>query len=44
MSQCEVWHPCKLIYKLMTTEARYDKEILVASHLERIERDRIAAA
>ena len=34
----------KLIYKLMTTDARYDKEILVASHLERIERDRIAAA
>ena len=34
----------KLIYKLMTTEARYDKEILVASHLERIERDRIVAA
>jgi len=34
----------KVIYKLMTTEARYDKEILVASHLERIERDRIAAA
>jgi len=36
------WH--KLIYKLMTTEVRYDKEILVASHLERIERDRIVAA
>ena len=34
----------KVIYKLMTTDARYDKEILVASHLERIERDRIAAA
>ena len=34
----------KLIYKLMTTEARYDKEVLVASHLERIERDRIVAA
>ena len=34
----------KLIYKLMTTDARYDKEILVASHLERIERDRVAAA
>ena len=34
----------KLIYKLMTTDARYDKEILVTSHLKRIERDRIAAA
>jgi hypothetical protein len=34
----------KVIYKLMTTDARYDKEILVASHLERIERDRTAAA
>jgi transposase len=34
----------KLIYKLLTTDTRYDKEILVASHLERIERDRIAAA
>ena len=34
----------KVIYKLMTTDARYDKEVLIASHLERIERDRIAAA
>jgi transposase len=34
----------KVIYKLMTTDARYDKEILVASHLERIEQNRIAAA
>lgn len=34
----------KLIYKLMTTDARYEKEILVASHLERIERDRVAVA
>ena len=34
----------KLIYKLMTTDARYDKEILVASHLDRLEQDRIAAA
>jgi transposase len=34
----------KVIYKLMTTDARYDKEILVASHLDRIERDRVAAA
>jgi transposase len=34
----------KVIYKLMTTDARYDKEILVASHLQRIERDRVAAA
>ena len=34
----------KLIYKLMTTDARYDKEILVASHLDRLEQDRVAAA
>jgi len=34
----------KLIYKLMTTDARYDKEILVASHLDRIEQSRVAAA
>jgi transposase len=34
----------KLIYKLMTTDARYDKEILVASHLDRLEQERIAAA
>ena len=34
----------KLIYKLMTTDARYDKEILIATHLARLEQDRIAAA
>lgn len=34
----------KLIYKLMTTDARYDKEILVASHLDRLEQVRVAAA
>jgi transposase len=34
----------KLVYKLITTEARYDKEILIASHLARLEQDRIAAA
>ena len=34
----------KLIYKLMTTEARYDKEVLIASHLDRIEQERAAAA
>lgn len=33
----------KVIYKLMTTNARYDKEILVTSHLERLERDLTAA-
>ena len=34
----------KLIHKLMTTDARYDKEILIARHLERIEQTRAAAA
>ena len=34
----------KLIYKLMTTNARYDKEVLFAAHLARLEQDRIAAA
>jgi len=34
----------KLIYKLMTTDARYDSEILFASHLERLEETRRAAA
>ncbi len=34
----------KLVYKLITTDARYDKEILIASHLARLEQDRIAAA
>lgn len=34
----------KLIYKLITTTARYDKEVLIASHLARLERNRIVAA
>lgn len=34
----------KLVHKLMTTEARYDKETLIARHLERIEQSRTAAA
>jgi len=34
----------KLIYKLMTTAARYDTDTLVASHLDRIERNRVEAA
>jgi transposase len=34
----------KLIYKLMTTEARYDKEILIATHLARLEQERAVAA
>ncbi len=34
----------KLIHKLMTTDARYDKETLIARHLERIEQTRAAAA
>ena len=34
----------KLIYKLMTTEASYDKEVLIAAHLARIEQERMAAA
>lgn len=28
---------CKVIYKLLTTDVRYDKEILIRSHLERRE-------
>jgi len=34
----------KLIYKLMTTDARYDKEILISTHLARLEQERKAAA
>jgi hypothetical protein len=34
----------KVIYKLMTTDARYDIEILIARHLERLEKERQAAA
>lgn len=34
----------KLIFKLMTTEAGYDKEILIAAHLARLERQRMEAA
>ena len=34
----------KLVYKLMTTETRYDKEILIATHLARLEQARQAAA
>jgi transposase len=34
----------KLVYKLLTTDARYDKEVLIASHLARLEEQRIAAA
>ena len=34
----------RVVYKLMTTDARYDKEVLIASHLERIEKQREVAA
>ncbi len=34
----------KVIFKLMTTDARYDKETLIARHLERLEEGRKAAA
>ena len=34
----------KLIFKLMTTNARYDKEVLFAAHLARLDQDRVAAA
>ena len=34
----------RLIYKLMTTEAVYDSEILVARHLERLDENQSAAA
>jgi len=34
----------KLVFKLMTTDARYDKEVLIATHLKRLEQDQMAAA
>ena len=34
----------KVVHKLITTDARYDKEILIATHLARIEQAREAAA
>jgi len=34
----------KLIHKLMTTDARYDKEILISTHLARLERNQTVAA
>ena len=34
----------KLVYKLMTTKASYDKEVLIAAHLARIEQEGTAAA
>lgn len=34
----------KLVYKLITTHARYDKEVLIAAHLARLEQDRAAVA
>ncbi len=34
----------KVIFKLMTTDARYDKEVLIASHLARLEEARGMAA
>jgi hypothetical protein len=34
----------KVVFKLLTTDARYDKEKLIASHLERLEAERDAAA
>jgi transposase len=34
----------KVIFKLMTTDARYDKETLIARHLERLEEARRAVA
>jgi len=34
----------KVIFKLLTTDARYDKEILIGSHLDRLEEGRGAAA
>jgi transposase len=34
----------KLIHKLMTTDTRYDKEILIATHLARLEQARVVAA
>jgi transposase len=34
----------KVIFKLLTTDARYDKEKLIASHLARLEKARMVAA
>ncbi len=34
----------KVVFKLMTTDARYDKETLIARHLDRLEETRAAAA
>jgi transposase len=34
----------KLVYKLMTTDAQYDKEVLMAAHLARLEQKQTAAA
>lgn len=34
----------KLVFKLMTTDARYDKEVLIAAHLARLEQERTTAA
>jgi transposase len=34
----------KLVYKLMTTETSYDKEVLIAAHLARLELNQTAAA
>jgi transposase len=34
----------KLVYKLITTNARYSKETLIAAHLARLEQGRVAAA
>jgi len=34
----------KLVYKLMTTDAQYDKEVLMAAHLARLEQKQMAAA
>jgi len=34
----------KVVYKLMTTRARYSTEVLIARHLDRIEEARKAVA
>ena len=34
----------KLVYKLMTTKTSYDKEVLIAAHLARLEQNQTAAA
>ena len=34
----------KVVYKLMTTNARYDSEVLISTHLDRIDKARKAAA